>query len=187
MQRTRKKATELVPADRFAVDDPFVRWYASYWRQGAARCAERLAKDGTVSGDVFMGELASRRFAVGVDGDKVPLLGVAEEDVDAVMSVRWASAAFLRRVQGRDWIALSCRDARISASASQSPIPLRMFLPSSIGLLDGWVGLSGDQPPTLRVVETQVARGAPRLKGGAPLAILPLSFKGAWEAETAGP
>lgn len=127
-----------------------------------------------------MGELAARRFSVGVDDDKVPVLGIAEGDAEAVMSLEWSSAAFLRRVQGRDWIALACRDARIEGARADGAVGLRLWLPTTLGLLDGWIGVPA--PSTLRVVEAAIRQGKPVARSGPPIALLPLSMKGVWEA-----
>lgn len=172
MQRTRKRHGPALPPDQFALDHPFARWYASYHKRGAARCEGR---------DLYMGELAARRFSIGLDDDKVPVLGIAEDDVEAVTALSWAGAAFIRRVRGRDWIALSCKDARIEGARADAAVPLRMWLPTTDGLLDGWRGLA-KPPGTLRVVEAYIRLGKPEPKGAAPLYLLPLSFKGAWEA-----
>lgn len=127
-----------------------------------------------------MGELAARRFSVGIDDDKVPVLGIAEGDADAVMALEWSSAAFLRRVNGRDWIALACRDARIEGARADGAVAMRLWLPSTLGLLDGWIGVPA--PSTLRIVEAAIRQGKPVARPGPPLAILPLSLKGVWEA-----
>lgn len=185
MQTTRKRRAAQISPEHFAVENPFLRWYVSYWKRGAARCVERPGgAPGEVSGDIFMGELAASRFSVGVDDDKVPVLGVAEDDAEAVMSVRWASAAFLRRVQRRDWVALSCPDARIEGGGATSPVPLRLWLPATVGVLDGWLGAE-PAPVSLRIVEATIRLGKPLPKGASPLAVLPLSFKGDWESREA--
>ena len=110
MQRTsRRHGAQRLSPDGFSFENPFVRWYAGHHARGAARCLGRPQGDGRPpAGDLLMGEMAARRFSVGMDDDKVPVLGIAEGDADAVMAMAWSSAAFLRRVQGRDWIALAC-------------------------------------------------------------------------------
>lgn len=180
MQSTRKRRGAQVHADYFAVDHPFVGWYASYWKSGSARYVDRTVPQGPLSGDLFMGEVAARRFSIAADDDQVPVLGVCEDDVEAVMSMTWTGAAFLRRVQRRDWVALSCPDARIQGSGSNAPVALRLWLPATMGLLDAWMGAT-PLPATLRIVEIAVRKGKPEPKGGPPLAVLPLSFKGVWE------
>ncbi len=182
MQRSRKRGGLRITPEQFEVDHPFIRWYASYWTRGAARCQERPGSG--LSGDLFMGELAASRFSLGVDDDRVPVLGVADDDAAAIMSVPWTGAAFLRRVRRRDWIALVCHDARIEGSGTATPVQLRLWLPAAIGLLDGWIGVD-PVPASLRVIEAAIRKGKPQPKGGGVLAVLPLSFKGMWERETA--
>ena len=126
-----------------------------------------------------MGELASRRFSIGVDDDRVPALGVAEDDADAIMSLPWNGAAFLRRVQSKDWVALSCADARVDGAKLSVPIQVRLWLPATSGLLDIWLDEEG-RPTTLKLVEAAIMRGRPIPKGGNPLATLSLDFKGRW-------
>jgi hypothetical protein len=168
MSRSTSRREQVLSPDQFALDSPFVRWYSSYHKRGAAKARGR---------DLFMGELAARRFSIGLDDDRVPVLGIAEDEVEDVMSMDWSTAAFLRRVNGRDWIALSCRDARIEGARAEDAVPLRLWLPTTHGLLDGWVGLV-PSPASLRVIEVYIRNGKPVPKGTAPLAVLPLSLKG---------
>ena len=90
----------------------------------------------------------------------------------------------MRRVQRRDWIALFCPDARMEGGGAHSPVALRMWLPATAGLLDGWLG-ADPAPSSMRVVEATIHRGKPEPKGTAPLAVLPLALKGSWEPEIA--
>ena len=187
MQSTRKRRTSQIHSDDYAIDHPFIRWYARYWKPGAASYTERSgAEQGTVSGDVFMGEMASSRFSIGADDDRVPALGISHDDAEAVMSMPWSGAAFLRRVNRRDWIALSCLDARMQGSATPSKVPLRLWLPATIGLLDAWVGMT-PVPTSLRVVAIRIIAGKPEPVPGPPLGLLPLSFKGSWEKDPESP
>lgn len=181
MLGTRRRRAAQINPDLYDMDHPFIRWYVSFWRHDGARCVTRPGDD-AMAGDLFMGEMAASRFSLGVDEDRTPILGVAEGDAEALMAVRWSGAAFLRRVQKRDWVALSCPDARIQNSSSQQMVPLRLWLPATEGMLDAWLGLD-PAPATIRLMEVAIRRGQPEAKGGAPLVQLPLSFKGAWQAE----
>ena len=189
--KSRKRRGPALPPEHFALDNPFIRWYAAYHRRNAARC---------VGSDLFVGELASRRFSLGVDDDKMPTLGIAEDDVEAVTALTWTSAAFLRRVKGpvlgdflagknaentevRDWVALSCKDARIEGSRADAAVGVRLWLPTTKGFLDGWLGV--DRPGTLRIVEASIKRGEPSPTSTPPLGIIPLVYKGIWaDADT---
>jgi len=190
MQKRRKGKGPALSPDQFALDHPFLRWYAAYHKRKAARC---------VGADLFLGELAARRFSIGVDDDKMPLFGIAEDDVEAVTALPWTSAAFLRRVKGpvlgdfiagpaggadraaevRDWIALSCKDARIEGGRSEGPVGIRLWLPTTRGLLDGWIGAPA--PQTVRIIEAAIRHGKPERTGKPPLGLIPLSLRGAWE------
>jgi hypothetical protein len=181
MQPTRRRRASLAQPDHYAVEHPFLQWYSSYWKLSGARYVERSTTPGAgFSGDIFMGEMAARRFSIGADDDLVPALGIVSEDVEAVMSLQWTSAAFLRRVQRRDWVALSCPDARMENGGAMAEAPIRLWLPTTLGLLDGWIGAQ-PQPTMLRLVEMEVRKGVPTPRGGPALGLLPLSLKGDWE------
>lgn len=182
MQATRKRRTIQLPPDQFDLEHPFIEWFAAYHKRGAASCVAVTDAAGRSGGDIFMGPIASRRFSIGLADDKVPVLGVAEDDVGAVMSLSWSGAAFVRRVRRRDWVALSCADARIEGASAGVPIAMRMWLPCVDGLLDGWLEID-KRPSTLRVVSAAIRRGKPIPKEGTPLALLPLSFAGDWKAD----
>jgi hypothetical protein len=173
LTRKRRRSSRLSP-DQFDVDSPFLQWYASYWKRNAAHC---ISKD--IGGDLIMGPLASRRFSIGLDDGNMPLLGIADDEAHAVMSIPWSQAAFLRGVQDRDWVVLFCSDSRITGSGTPEPVSLRLWLPTMSGLLDGWLA-SEPKPTMLKVIEASIAKGKPTEKGGASLALLPLAFKGVW-------
>ena len=172
---------ERLPTDQFSFDNSFLRWFALYHSRGEAKCITKV-KDGQISADIMMGELASRKFSIGMDDDKIPVLGIAETESDDVMSLPWHSAAFLRRVQGGDWVALACRDSRVEGAKARDPISIRLWLPTSTGLLDGWIGAE-EQPACLKIIETLVRDGKALSKGQDALALLPLGFKGVWAPE----
>jgi hypothetical protein len=171
MNRLEKRRAAEITADQYAVDHPFVRWYAAYHSRDAA------TSDGR---DLRMGPLASKWFSVGIDDDRVPVLGIAEHDVEPIMSMRWTASFFLRKILGADWIVLSADDARTESPRGDDPVPLRLWLPVLPGLLDGW--LEVPPPSSLRIIETAIRRGKPQPKGGSPLALLSLGLKGKWEA-----
>ncbi len=179
----RRFRTERLKRDEFRIDAPFLRWYSAYHTRGQAECKTTSGPGGPTA-DFMMGELASRRFSLGVDDDGVIVLGVAEEDSEAVMSIPWVGAAMLRRLASRDWIALSARDGRVEGAKMSSPMQVRLWLPTTSGLLDTWMD-EELRPVSLRVIEASIVRGRPLPKGEPPLAILPLTFKGRWtEAAT---
>ena len=161
-----------IPQIEHATDHPFIRWYAGYFSQDAAHSVGR---------DLFMGPLASRRFSIDTEDDGTPVLGVAEDDVESFMALRWSAAAFLKRVEKRDWVALSCRDARVERAVAKEAVALRLWLPATLGILDGWNREDPDRPKSLKIIETYIRGGKPIEKGSSSLTILPLEMKGSWE------
>lgn len=172
MPKLRKRRDISAIADRYDTDHPFVRWFAAYSARDAAT---------SEGADVMMGPLASNWFWIGVDDTdaaRSPVLGVSEHDAEAIASMKWTAAFLVRRTKKSDWVVLVCRDARIDAPGSDTPVPLRLWLPASPGILDGWLDQPA-QPGTLRMVEVAVRRNRPEPKGK-PLGELPLKFWGTW-------
>lgn len=100
---------------------PFELWVAGCFRDGAVEFQ---------GDDVILGEKAAARFAPGVDRAKrLAVLGVVERDAEPIRAMPWTSAALLAGVNGREWIALSARDARIGNARELSPKQLRLFIP----------------------------------------------------------
>ena len=175
----RRFRTEKLKREDFRLESPFLRWYTAYQTRGQGECRTTTGATGPTA-DFMMGELASRRFSLGVDEDGVIVLGVASEDSEAVMSIPWVGAAMLRRLASRDWIALSARDGRVEGAKMSSPMQMRLWLPTTSGLLDTWMDTSL-RPVSMRIIEASIVRGRPIPKGEPPLAILPLTFKGRWD------
>lgn len=100
---------------------PFELWVAGCLRDGAVDFQ---------GDDVILGEKAAARFAPGVDREKrMAVLGIVERDAEPIRAMPWTSAALLAGVNGREWIALSARDARIGNAKELSPKQLRLFIP----------------------------------------------------------
>jgi hypothetical protein len=100
---------------------PFELWVAGCLRDGAVDFQ---------GDDVILGEKAAARFAPGVDREKrMAVLGIVERDAEPIRAMPWTSAALLAGVNGREWIALSARDARIGNARELSPKQLRLFIP----------------------------------------------------------
>src|SRR3546814_770538 len=127
MRRRSRTAVPDVPAG--TSDHPFISWYAGLRSLRAARCH---------GDDIFLDDLGGKRFAIGVDPDATPVIGFLEDDVSALTSIRWTAVAFVREHKGRDWLALSCRDARVSGAQEMNPVPLRLWIPISRGMLAAW-------------------------------------------------
>lgn len=165
---TRRKIN-AVSWDEYDLSHPFFAWFAAHHARDAGVC---------VGNDLIMSELASRRFAIGLDADDVALLGIAAEDVDAMMCVNWSAAAFVRNYKSRDWIALASKDIRVDTESSSSPQPVRLWLPATEGLLKAW---EGEPVPTrLRIIKVFIKKGEPKDAGGKPLKEVALALKGSW-------
>lgn len=167
----RLRARSAVPdLPEGVADHPFILWYAALRGMRAARCVKE---------DIYLDDLGGKRFSIGVDPDATPVIGVLEDDAAPLMSLRWTAAAFVREFRGRDWIALSCRDARAPGALEMNAVPLRLWFPISRGMFAAW----DDSRPSrvkLRAVSATEEGLVPLERG--PLAELPLTFKGAWPA-----
>ena len=188
--RVSRSALKSVAPEQFAINHPFIQWYSSYWSRGSGRSVMKTSNnegdtgDETITCDLIMGEMASSRFSIGVDDDNIPVLGLAEGDSDSVMSMPWSKVAFIRRIMGMDWVALASNDARIDKAGSDVPTLMRLWLPANFGVLDGW-NTGFKRPVSIKLIEVAIRHGRPVSKDVAPLAILPLSFRGDWVPEDA--
>lgn len=165
----------------YAIDHPLIQWYSGHWVNGDADCVQKSTDDSDQSSlvDIYMGEIASSRFSLGVDEDHWPNFGVADSEVEVVMSLAWSKIAFVRNFKKQDWVILACPDARIDKDASINRVALRLWLPASIGIFDGW--MDSPMPPNeIRLIETEIRNGVPYPVPYKILATLPLIFKGQW-------
>lgn len=143
---------------------PFLNWYASLWSMGAA----------TASGkDIILDDAAGKRFGIGVDEGGIPVLAMLADDEPPLTSIRWASAALIRKHRNRDWIALSCKNAKDNDDGA--PVPVRLWIPVPYGVLDAWYEFS---PSQLRVRRMLIKKGRPVCPDGPPLMQLSLTTKG---------
>jgi hypothetical protein len=156
-----------------AAEHPFGAWYAALARVGAASCSGQ---------DVVLGERGGKRFAIGVDSDAKPVLGILERDLAAVTAFKWHSAAFVRGHKGRDWVALKCTDARVDGAEEMNPVPLRLWIPVSLGVLEAWTGIV-PAPSKLRLRAVASKRGQPTASDRSPVGEIPLLLKGDWRPD----
>ena len=166
-----------VPHDIYAIDNKFLKWYASYWIGGNTRTDLASSGDGDAT-DLFLSSFASSRFGLGVTRDGVPVFGVPQDEAEALFSVPWTQMAFLRRVKnGLDWVAIASDDARISRDIG-TPVTLRLWLPAARGIFDGW--LVAEKKPEIIGVVKSIKTGPARQIAGEKVGMLPLSFHGRW-------
>jgi hypothetical protein len=120
--------------------------------------------------DIILDASGSRRFGLGVY-ETIPYLGYVDTDREALESVRWSTAAILLGKQGKDWVALSCKDARPEDSQAMNPVPIRLFVEVSVGRLAAWK----DANPTELALGTvsRNAKGEP-VFADSPLRKVPL-------------
>ena len=153
--------------------DNFIGWFAALAKVNAAKIINK---------DIVLDDFGSRRFALGIvtSGKNVgsPVLGIYYKDVDAVMNIPWQTSGIICGHQGRDWIALSCKDIRVSNSAEMMALPLRIWIPFPIGSLDEWVS---KPPKRLEIRKSKNGKGNHPIIDNSPLAVLPLTIKNKWE------
>ena len=153
--------------------DNFIGWYASLAKLKAARIINK---------DVILDDFGARRFGLGIvakgKNAGYPVLGVYFKDVDAIMNIPWETAGIICGHQGRDWVALSCKDIRVQNAAEISPIPLRIWIPFAIGSMDEWLTKT---PKKLEVRRSKNGKGNQPIVDKSPLIILPLTIKNKWE------
>jgi hypothetical protein len=163
--KTKEPAQPAAPVQEDNGHHPFLAWFARLWHR------EMVTTQGK---DMLLDDTSGRRFAVGVDDDATPALGILEIDVPCLTSVPWTSAAFLFGHKGRDWIALSSQDIRVEEAEADEAVPVRLWIPMVEGLLDIWEEL---QPKQLRLRTVQSVGGTPVFPDVPPLAEIPLTIK----------
>jgi hypothetical protein len=172
---------EKIDLDNFFMEDLFLSWYASYHKRNEATCETFTKKNTNQQGcDILMGIMASKRFSFGIDNDRTPILGIAHDDIEAVMSLSWNNVAFVKDFKKKTWISLSVKDIRKENSRSNNPVPLRLWLPISEGLFDAFMFIE-NKPTQIKIIGTFIKAGKPISKEEPPLEILPLTFAGNWK------
>lgn len=163
-----KRRAAAISSDRYDLHNPFIEWIVAHTKLGAAMFR---------GSEVIMGPLASKRFCIGIDDNGVTVLGAAQEAADAISSVNWNTAAFARQVQGRDWVVLASPNFGTRAE----PFPLRLWLPTETGKLDGWKDLpEKGGSDTLLIHRAAMIPRKPIVLEETPLLQLALLRKGVW-------
>lgn len=147
-------------------DHPLVIWYAALKRADAA------SMEGS---DIVLGDLGGKRFAIGIEEGTIPLLCCAFRDKEAVASVKWTSAAFVFGHKERDWVALSCKDVRTRDSQQMNPVPLRLWIPVTTGMLEAWAEI---KPAKLKVGAMKATKKGPPALFGEPFTEVTLKIIG---------
>jgi len=155
------------PVEEITEAHPLLDYLASLSRIGVTAQIEK-EKGRT---DIVLGTLGSSTFACAIEPDGSFALGVPERDLPKLMSVTWASAALIRGLNDRDFIALSCRD--LGGPAPQSA---RLFLNVTVEVADI---IAAAAPLTLRLRPMRVVRGTPMAPKGGPSAEMKFSVIGA--------
>lgn len=161
--------------DEYDTENPFIKWYASLFKRNAAKMDDK--------GNIMLEPMASKRFAIGIDEDGItPLFGIPDEEREAVLSIPWSNAAFVRNHKERDWIILA------SNKFNDKDMKIKLWFPAIEGLLAGWENrnLTPQQeefkndildPVRLIMVSIEFRKGKPHKTGGEILH-LPLTLKG---------
>lgn len=144
---------------------PLIVWYAGLMKADAARL------EGT---DIVLGDLGGKRFAVGIDADGGPLLCCLEGDKRAMTSVAWTGAAMVFDHKDRDWVVLSCADVRVAGSEAMESVPLRIWIPVTLGRLLAW---KDHRPDKLTISEMMSKQNGP-LTAGTTIATIPMKIIG---------
>lgn len=120
-------------------ENPFLIWVLSLDSMKAIEL-RASGSDGLVK-DIILDIQGARRFGLGIH-ENTPYFGYVDQVREAIESVKWTSAAILYGKQGKDWVALSSTDARSDTTVGMNPIPIRLFVPVSIGRLAAWKELA---------------------------------------------
>lgn len=100
-----------------AESHPFLKWYGQFHAMGV-----KYRK-----GDIMVSPLVADRFSIGVEEDGAIVIGVHVDDVAAITSIPWTSAALIQQRWGGNWIALAVKN--FAAFESGTPTNLYFYLP----------------------------------------------------------
>ena len=160
---------------RDSSEHPYLAWYALMHRHGSRFNEDR----GVVSEkDFVLSPICSARFGINMDEDGELSLGILQEDVEAILSLRWVSGAFVRGLRGRNYVILSCFDVTEGWDAGPpggSGVKHRVFIEVSDAYAAALVE-ADPQPSTLRLRAMKVSKGLPMLSKSEPRLELPFSY-----------
>jgi hypothetical protein len=160
------------PQAREGSSFPFLQWFGRLRADGEA--TRERSKDNE---DFLVGDEAMKSFPIGAEGNATFFVAAFADDLNAIASVPWSSAALVRGHQDRDWVAIACKDARIRGSKEMNPLALRLWLPVPSVKMNVFKDV---QPKTLNLREMSLVKAVPTLKNGPALVTVPLSMRGRW-------
>jgi len=134
---------------------PFLEWFGRMAGLGVSIYKRDIVLDRSLSG----------RFVVGLEEDGEMTLGIQDEDVRHLLSIRWTKGAMLRNFKGGDWLVLTSDDEAES---------IRFFIPMASSIADRFSGYDGT---TLRIRRTRMKDGVPEA-AKKPQAEVPLTLHG---------
>lgn len=161
---------EARPAESF----PFVSWIGALMAQNIV-----ARQKGQENEDFILDDTATKQFCVGAEPGGVVVLGIHSDDVAALTSIPWKSAALVRGHRNRDWVALAARDARVKNSLEMNIVPVRLWIPVTSLVMDAFAVAKFNQ---LVLREAVAKDGVPTVTAKPPLTTLPLAQKGRWAA-----
>ena len=154
--------TDNRPGVEIAATHPLLDWYGRMSAWGVEMKGR----------DMILSSIAAGRFAIGVDPDNNPVLGVQKDDLAAILSVEWTSSAMIRGFQGKDWLALSAQDAGVSGGTSMH---LRLFIPIASSLVELFEGFAGER---LRIRTVQQGKSGIQVSKSDAKTQIPFKLKG---------
>lgn len=160
------------PPAREGSNFPFLQWFGQLRADGEAQ--REKSKDNE---DFLVGDEAMKSFAIGAEGNGTFVVAAFADDLQAIASVPWSSAALVRGHQDRDWVAIACKDARVKGSKEMNPMALRLWFPVPAVKMNIFKDV---QPTTLNLREMTMVKNVPTLKAGPPMVTVPLKMKGSW-------
>ncbi len=160
------------PQPREGSSFPFLQWYGRLRADGEAKREQSRDNE-----DFLIGDEAMKSFAIGAEAGGIFVIAGFADDLQAIASVPWSSAALIRGHQNRDWVALACKDARVRGAKEMNPLAIRLWFPVPAVK----VGVFKEvQPKTLRLREMALNKGVPALRNTPPLVEVPLALRGSW-------
>ncbi len=148
---------------------PFLAWIV---RMHARKSRFYAEGDKVSKRDFVLSAECSGRFSVLVEDGGLGL-ACQPSDLEAMLEVTWASAAFARGLKGRDYLILNCKD--LAAGAAGEEVPLRVFLECSSVVAEALASID-PFPGVLRLRDMKILGGIPLHSIKAPRAEIPLAF-----------